>query len=102
MTIDELLKKYGLEEGFEVDAANIKGFKKDLRKVLEEQVPQESGSVMNDYLFSTEYQFTEPIGEFYGELEDYILIRLNEGKVQLRKVVKSTDETKLAEDSNNA
>ncbi len=40
-----------------------------------------------DKQFSSNYQFTEPVAEFYGELEDYILVRLEQGKVQVRKVV---------------
>jgi len=39
--------------------------------------------------FDTEYQFTEPIAEFYGELEDFIMVRLSEGKVQIRRVIEN-------------
>ena len=41
--------------------------------------------------FSTEYQHTEPIAEFYGELEDFIMVRLNEGRVQIRKIKKESE-----------
>jgi iron uptake system EfeUOB component EfeO/EfeM len=37
---------------------------------------------------STEYQYTEAIAEFYGELDDFIIVRIDDGKIQLRKVVK--------------
>lgn len=46
---------------------------------------------MNE-VFSTNYDFTEPVAEFYGELEDYILVRLEQGKVQVRKVVRDNNE----------
>lgn len=39
--------------------------------------------------FDTEYKYTEPVAEFYGELDDFIIVRLNDDKVQLRKVVKA-------------
>ena len=41
-----------------------------------------------NYTFDTEYQYTEPVAEFYGELDDFIMVRLNEGRVQIRKVIK--------------
>lgn len=40
-------------------------------------------------MFDSEYQFTEPVAEFYGQLEDYIIVRLDNDKVQLRKVITS-------------
>lgn len=40
----------------------------------------------------TEYQLTEPIAEFYGELGDFFMVRLNEGRVQLRRVIKENRE----------
>ena len=42
---------------------------------------------MSNYDFDTEYKFTEPVVELYGELDDFVMVRLNEGKVQVRKVI---------------
>lgn len=47
---------------------------------------------------NVEYQFTEAVADFYGELEDYMLVRVIDGsgnnKVQLRRVIKNEPDHK--------
>jgi hypothetical protein len=35
--------------------------------------------------FDSEYKLSEPVADFYGSIEDYFLIRVDDKKVQLRK-----------------
>lgn len=50
--------------------------------------------------FSSNYQFTEVVADFYGELEDFILVRLEQGKVQVRKTVQPTNKNIKVNDDN--
>lgn len=38
--------------------------------------------------FDTTYSYTKPVLELYGTIDDYIIVRISDDKVQIRKVVK--------------